>query len=161
MARKEGANPGADFGGGPAAGIDGPPQGGAFSTGALSHDCILHKKLLLLLHKACSEIRGLVRAGQADRVFDLADAVEFIPETMLNWYGDAEAVILATMRGYQKKYKGMGGFDYVTLLTLDEPTFREYYLREGYEPDLSDPQVREFIYGPGPANCSVGKDEHQ
>ena len=64
------------------------------------------------------------------------------------------------MRGYQKKYKGQGGFDYAALLTLDDQEFRRDYLHEGYEPDLDDPAVRAFIYGPGAAEGPAGEDEH-
>jgi hypothetical protein len=87
----------------------------------------LHQKLLLILHKACSEIRTFVRIGEQQRVYDLADTVEFIPELMLSWRPESRRSIESALRRYQDKYPG-SGFDYLSVLAMADSDFHRWYL---------------------------------
>lgn len=95
-------------------------------------DPIWHDKLLLILHTACSEIRRLTQIAAHQRVYDLADAVEFIPELMLHWRPECRESIRAALRSYQAKYPG-SGFDYLSLLDMNEAVFTGSYLAVGLD----------------------------
>jgi hypothetical protein len=107
-------------------------------------DPVWHDKLLVVLHTACSEIRRFSRIGAHQRVYDLADTVEFIPELMLHWREESRESIRGAFRSYQAKYPG-SGFDYLSLLDMDEVEFASCYLAveldpagNGNMPDIRD-----------------------
>jgi len=107
-------------------------------------DPICHDKLLLIIHTACSEIRRFIQIGACQRVYDLADAIEFIPELMIRWRPESCEAIREAVRSYQAKYSG-SGFDYLALLDMDQATFTTSYLaveQEGLEPGQPHPTVR-------------------
>ncbi len=95
-------------------------------------DPIWHDKLLVILHTACSEIRRFIRIASYERVSDLADTVEFIPELMLHWRLECRQVIREALRSYQAKHS-KGGFDYLALLDMSEAAFTNCYLAVGQE----------------------------
>jgi hypothetical protein len=86
-----------------------------------------HDKLLVILHTACSEIRRFVQIGALQRAYDLADAVEFIPERMLHWSPECCESIRGALGTYQAKYSG-SGFDYLSLLNMSDAAFAACYL---------------------------------
>lgn len=88
---------------------------------------VYNKKLLVILHKACSEIRSLVKRGEYGQVYDLADTVEFIPELMLHWRRENEDSIQTALKLYQNKYFGKC-FDYLSILEMNEVYFTEIYI---------------------------------
>lgn len=93
---------------------------------------ICHDRLLIVLHTACSEIRRFSQIGASQRVYDLADAVESIPERMLHWRPEYCESIREALRSYQEKYSG-SGFDYLSLLDMTEAAFMSCYLAVEYE----------------------------
>jgi hypothetical protein len=64
---------------------------------------------------------------------------------MCNWEDDYLPIIRQELQKYQKRYRPV--FDYVRLLDMDDGEFDRAYIHPP-APDLNDPQVREFIYGP-------------
>lgn len=88
---------------------------------------LCHEKLLLIVHMAFSEIRKLIQIGEHQRAYDLADAVEFIPELMLHWQPAHGETIRDALRCYAAKYSG-SGFDYLALLEMSEADFAGCYL---------------------------------
>jgi hypothetical protein len=88
---------------------------------------ICHDKLLVILHRACSEVRKFIQIGASQRAYDLADAVEFIPELMLHWRPEYCESVRDALRSYQAKYSG-SGFDYLSLLDMDEVALASCYL---------------------------------
>lgn len=90
---------------------------------------LFQKKLLTVLHKACSEIRALVKLREQQRAYDLADTVEFIPELMLHWREECWDVIRNALCEYQRKYAG-SGFDYMTLMDMEDEKFNSCYVEE-------------------------------
>jgi hypothetical protein len=90
-------------------------------------DPVWHDKLLLVLHTACSEIRRFIQIAAHQRVYDLADTIEFIPELMLHRRPESRELIRGAFRSYQAKYPGTG-FDYLSLLDMDETAFATCYL---------------------------------
>jgi hypothetical protein len=90
-------------------------------------DPICHDKLLIILHTACSEIRRFIRIGAYQRVYDLADVVESIPEQMLHWGPEYCDSIREALQSYQSKYSG-SGFDYAALLDMSDAAFTNCYL---------------------------------
>jgi hypothetical protein len=90
-------------------------------------DPICHDKLLVILHTACSEVRRFIQVGAYQRVYDLADAIELIPELMLHWRPECCESIREALRSYQAKYSA-SGFDYLSLLDMNDATFTNCYL---------------------------------
>jgi hypothetical protein len=87
---------------------------------------ILRDKLLILLHQACCEMRTLVQIRQHQRVYDLADTVEFIPEEMFHWRTNSWDIIRSSIETYQAKYPN-GAHDYLSLLHMSDQDFTMIY----------------------------------
>jgi hypothetical protein len=90
---------------------------------------LFQRKLLIVLHKACSEIRALVMLREQQRAYDLADTVEFIPELMLHWREENWEVIRNALGDYRSKYPG-SGFNYMSLMDMEDEEFIQRYVED-------------------------------
>jgi hypothetical protein len=80
-------------------------------------------KLLLILHRAFVEARNLALTRDHERLYDLADTFEVIPEMMAHWGPATLEQIRAILGEYQARHPG-GGMEYLAVLDMDEATFQ-------------------------------------
>ncbi len=84
----------------------------------------LFLRLLQMLHEGFVEARRIGYATGDERLTDLGDTFEIIPELMLRWDDESGELIRQILRRYHAKH---GGRDYGLLLDMADDEFRKRY----------------------------------
>ena len=83
------------------------------------------QKLLMILHRSLVEARTLARAGDCQRLQDLADCFEELPALMLHCRDDAPEAVQARLVGYQAKYPTAS--EYLLIWEMNEDDFQAVF----------------------------------
>jgi hypothetical protein len=88
-------------------------------------------KLQVILQRSLVEIRNLARSGASAQVYDLADAVEFLPALVLRWDDERARLVHPSLHQYESKYVGSAG-RYTGILDMEEEEFNRLFRPERY-----------------------------
>jgi len=92
---------------------------------------IMMAKLQVILQRSLVEIRNLARSEAREQVYDLADAVEFLPSLVLRWDDELAHLVGPALHRYERKYPGSAG-RYSCILEMEEQEFNQMYRPERY-----------------------------
>ena len=95
-----------------------------------AQDSITNAKLLHIVHLICSDIRSIAISGDRRQIYDMADAVEFVPQILVHWRPEAIATIRSVLDSLSSRHKSLGD-RYLRILDMDDAEFAEVYLGEG------------------------------
>lgn len=87
-----------------------------------------HNKLLHIVHLVCSDIRGLSQTAPTKQIYDMADAIEFVPQILINWRPEALSTIRSVLVNLQGKYPDLG-VKYTRILDMDNVEFSNTHVR--------------------------------
>lgn len=82
----------------------------------------LQARLLNLLHRGFVQARNLALQGECQRLYDLADTFEILPELMAHWDDGTLDRIRAILTEYEARHPD-SGYEYAALLEEDNPAF--------------------------------------
>src|SRR5262245_4821353 len=85
-----------------------------------------HAKVLLILHRAFVQARNLALAGERESLIELTDTFEVVPDLIARQGAGALEQVGAILAEYQARHP-QGGYDYVSILGMDEGTFAAIY----------------------------------
>ena len=88
----------------------------------------IHKKLLHIVHLVCSDIRRLTQTAPPEQIYDMADAIEFVPQVLINWRPEAVSTIRSVLVNLQGKYPDLGE-KYTRILDMDDMGFSNSHVR--------------------------------
>ncbi|VTR99584.1 hypothetical protein [Tuwongella immobilis] len=88
----------------------------------------IHDKLLHIVHLVCSDIRRLSQTALTKQIYDMADAIEFVPQVLINWRPEALSTIRWVLVNLQGKYPDLG-VKYTRILDMDDVEFFNSYVR--------------------------------
>ena len=88
-------------------------------------------KLQAIAQRALVEIRSLALCKADEQVYDLADAVEFLPSLVLRWDDEQANLVRPSLHRYESKYPGSAG-RYTCILDMEEQQFNQLYRAERY-----------------------------
>jgi hypothetical protein len=106
---------------------------------------VTHNKLLHIVHLVCSDIRSLSGTVPAKQIYDMADAIEFVPQVLMNWREEALSTIRSVLVNLQNKYPNLGE-KYTRILDMDAAEFNRIYVC--FHPDETDKDYLSFIHPP-------------
>jgi hypothetical protein len=89
-------------------------------------DTVLYK-LAIILQRSIVEMRNLALSGRCQQIHDLADTVEVLPCLLARWDSGQLELIREALAEYQSKYP-QAAYDYLSILDMEEPVFRDVYL---------------------------------
>lgn len=89
---------------------------------------VTHNKLLHIIHLVCSDIRRLSGTTSVKQLYDMADAIEFVPQVLMNWRQEALSTIRSVLVNLQAKYPDLGQ-RYTRILEMDAGEFTNIYVR--------------------------------
>lgn len=71
------------------------------------------RRILYALHRGLTELRDRAQAVGDQQLIDLADALEVVPGTLVNWTDDKLQLVEFVLRNYQQKHpeSRFGQFD--------------------------------------------------
>jgi hypothetical protein len=87
---------------------------------------LLLDKLHVILHRAFVEARNLAMAQRCQQLADLADTFEVLPLLISAWEDDSLECVRSGLENYHSKYRGCS-YDYLSILDMDEDSFRKLY----------------------------------
>ncbi|MCI0682872.1 MAG: hypothetical protein L0Y71_12285 [Gemmataceae bacterium] len=87
---------------------------------------ILQQKLLVILQRCFHELRNLAPGGHLQQMHDLADTVEILPALMMRWEVKNRDLVREVLALYKSKYAH--GYDYLSILDMDDASFRAVFL---------------------------------
>jgi hypothetical protein len=87
-----------------------------------------YNKLLHIVHLVCSDIRRLSETSSRKQLYDMADAIEFVPQVLINWRQEGLSTIRSVLVNLQVKYPDLGD-KYTRILDLDDNEFTSIYVR--------------------------------
>lgn len=88
----------------------------------------IHDKLLYIVHLVCSDIRRLSQTASSTQIYDMADAIEFVPQVLMNWRQEALSTIRSVLVNLQGKYPELGE-KYTRIIDMDNEDFSNIYVR--------------------------------
>ena len=88
----------------------------------------IQNKLLHIVHLVCSDIRRLSLTASTRQIYDMADAIEFVPQVLMNWRQEALSTIESVLTNLQKKYPDLGQ-KYTRILDMDDVEFTSVHVR--------------------------------
>lgn len=88
----------------------------------------IHNKLLHIVHLVCSDIRRLSQTAPTKQIYDMADAIEFVPQVLINWRHEALSTIRSVLVNLQAKHPDLGE-KYTRILDMDDMEFSNSYVR--------------------------------
>jgi hypothetical protein len=80
----------------------------------------LTKRVMFILHWGLVEARNLALCEKNQQIHDLADALETLPDELMNWKNDSLEAIRFNLQTYQDKYQGES-YDYLKYLGEEKP----------------------------------------
>jgi hypothetical protein len=106
---------------------------------------VAYNKLLHIVHLVCSDIRRLAETASAKQVHDMADAIEFVPQVLMNWRDDALSTIRFVLVKLQYTYPDLGD-KYTRILDMNSEDFISTYV--SCPSDETDQDYLTFIHPP-------------
>lgn len=83
-------------------------------------------KLQVILHRGFVESRNLGLAERHQQLVDLADIFEVLALLINAWEDEKLEYVRTVLENYQSKYRGLS-YDYLSILDMDEVSFRKLY----------------------------------
>ncbi len=98
---------------------------------------LLIAKFQVICHRSLEEIRNLALCKATGQIYDLADAVEIIPQILLHWDDERANTIRSGLVKYVERYPYSAGC-YVSILDMEETVFHNLYIHTTFLWDTED-----------------------
>ena len=107
----------------------------------MHHDqsSLMIAKFEVVLQRSLVEIRNLALGKAHEQVYDLADAVEFLPDLLLRWNPEQANLVRPAVSQYEAKYPASAG-RYTCILDMEEQQFNQTYRPQQFCWNVDAPQ---------------------
>jgi hypothetical protein len=90
-------------------------------------DNIAYIKLLCITHRVCADIRDMSATADWTKIREMADTIEFVPESLMFWRPECVSTIHAALTKLEQTYPDLKG-RYTKILDMNDENFASVYM---------------------------------
>jgi len=90
-------------------------------------DNIVYIKLLRITHRVCADIRDMSATAERTKLRDMADTIEFVPESLTFWRPECVSTIYSALAKLEHAYPDLAG-RYTKFLDMSDEAYASVYM---------------------------------